>query len=225
MAIAPLVVTLAGVDSYSNLYYWLFFVFPPYRFGEFLLGMVLARAMICGLRTPAPARTALAATAGVAGLTWAMTAFTVRTGIPVMRPFVGLLAISFFALLLCASATRDTQPGGWWLGSAPLRALGDWSFALYLVHAPAMVFTAHYGLWNNSGGRWGLAYLLAFLTLVLAVSATLHYLVERPVERRLRRLPVGQPPRPPGLAQPRPSPRRPVSLSSPGWKRSAQPRS
>jgi hypothetical protein len=98
--------------------------------------MVLARAMIGGLRGPAPARTALAATAGVAGLTWAMTAFTVRTGIPVMRPFVALLAIPFFALLLCVSATRDTQPGGWWLGSAPPRAL-------YLVHAPAMVFTAH----------------------------------------------------------------------------------
>jgi peptidoglycan/LPS O-acetylase OafA/YrhL len=107
MAILPLIVALAGVDTYSNLYYWLFFVFPPYRFGEFLLGMVLARAMIGGLRVPAPARTALAATAGVAGLTWAMTAFTVRTGIPVVRPMVALLAIPFFALLLCASATRD----------------------------------------------------------------------------------------------------------------------
>ena len=108
VAILPLVVALAGVDTYSSLYYWLFFVFPPYRFGEFLLGMVLARAMIGGLRIPAPARTALAATAGVAALTWAMTAFTVRTGIPVVRPMVALLALPFFALLLCASATRDT---------------------------------------------------------------------------------------------------------------------
>jgi len=37
IAILPLIVALAGVDTYSNLYYWLFFVFPPYRFGEFLL--------------------------------------------------------------------------------------------------------------------------------------------------------------------------------------------
>jgi peptidoglycan/LPS O-acetylase OafA/YrhL len=35
-----LIVAQAGVDTCSNLYYWLFFVFPPYRFGEFLLGML-----------------------------------------------------------------------------------------------------------------------------------------------------------------------------------------
>jgi peptidoglycan/LPS O-acetylase OafA/YrhL len=193
MAILPLIVALAGVDTYSNLYYWLFYVFPPYRFGEFLLGMVLARAMIGGLRIPTPAWTALAATAGIAGLVWAMATFTVRTGIPVVRPMVALLAIPLFAQLLCASAARDQQPRGWWLGSAPLRRLGDWSFALYLVHAPAMVLTARYGWWFNYGGLQGAAYLLAFLALVIAVSATLHYLVEKPVERRLRRIPVGQP--------------------------------
>jgi peptidoglycan/LPS O-acetylase OafA/YrhL len=238
MATLPVIVAQAGVDTYSNLYYWLFFVFPPYRFGEFLLGMLLARAMVLGLRILAPARTAMVAAAGVAGLTWTMTSFTVRTGIPFVRPLVALLAIPFFAALLCASATRDTQPGGWWLGSAPLRRLGDWSFALYLVHAPAIVLTAHFGWWYNYGGLPGLALLLAYLALVLAVSAALHYLVDKPVERRLRRLPVGQPPRPSGGgdherisagpaggAQARPSPCRPVSLRSRGGKRSAQSRS
>jgi peptidoglycan/LPS O-acetylase OafA/YrhL len=191
MAALPLIVAQAGVDTHSNLYYWLFFVFPPYRFGEFLLGMLLARAMVLGLRIPAPAVTALVAAAGVGGLTWIMTSFTVRTGIPVVRPLVALLAIPYFAALLTASATRDTQPGGWWLGSAPLRRLGDWSFALYLVHAPAMVLTARFGWWDNPGGPEGLAYLLAFLALVIAASAALHHLVEKPVERRLRRVPVG----------------------------------
>lgn len=192
MALLPLIVAQAGVNTHSNLYYWLFFVFPPYRFGEFLLGMVLARAMVLGLRVPAPALTALAAAAGVAGLTWIMASFTVRTGIPVVRPLVALLAIPYFAVLLCASATRDMQPGRWWLGSTPLRRLGDWSFALYLVHAPAMVFTARFGWWNNSGGPFGLACLLAFLALILAASAALHHLIEKPVERRLRRIPIGQ---------------------------------
>ena len=193
MAALPLIVAQAGVDTYSNLYYWLFFVFPPYRFGEFLLGMLLARAMVLGLRIPAPALTALTAAVGVGGLTWIMTSFTVRTGIPVVRPLVALLAIPYFAALLAASATRDTQPGGWWLGSAPLRRLGDWSFALYLVHAPAMVLTARFGWWDNPGGLEGLACLLAFLALVIAASAALHYLIEKPVERRLRRVPVGVP--------------------------------
>ena len=191
MTALPLIVTQAGMDTYSNLYYWLFFVFPPYRFGEFLLGMLLARAMVLGLRVPAPALTALTAAAGVGGLTWVMTSFTVRTGIPVGRPLVALLAIPYFAALLTASATRDTRPGGWWLGSAPLRRLGDWSFALYLVHVPALVFTARFGWWDNPGGLEGLACLLAFLALVIAASATLHYLIEKPVERCLRRVPIG----------------------------------
>ena len=41
---------------------------------------------------------------------------------------------------------------------------------------------------DNPGGLRGLASLLAFLALVLAVSAALHHLVEKPVERRLRRI-------------------------------------
>jgi len=190
MAVAPLLASAMGTSE--SLSYWLFYIFPPYRFGEFLLGMLLARAMVLGLRIPAPAGTALVAAAGVGGLTWVMTSFTVRTGIPFVRPLVALLAIPFFAALLCSSATRDTQPGGWWLGSAPLRRLGDWSFALYLIHAPAMVFTDRFGWWDNPGGPLGLAYLLAFLALVLAASAALHYLVEKPVEGRLRRIPVGK---------------------------------
>ena len=90
MAGLPLIVSLAGLSTYSSLYYWLFFVFPPYRFGEFLLGMLLARAMVLGWRTPAPVLACLAAAAGVAGVTWAMTAFTVSTGTPVVRPFAAL---------------------------------------------------------------------------------------------------------------------------------------
>ena len=116
MAALPLIVAQAGVDTYSNLYYWLFFVFPPYRFGEFLLGMLLARAMVLGLRIPAPALTALVAAAGVGGLTWVMTSFTVRTGIPVVRPLVALLAIPYFAALL-----PPARPG------TPSRAAGGWA--------------------------------------------------------------------------------------------------
>jgi peptidoglycan/LPS O-acetylase OafA/YrhL len=57
-----------------------------------------------------------------------------------------------------------------------------------------MVFTARFGWWDNPGGLAGLACLLAFLVLVLAASAALHYLVEKPVERRLRRIPIGSAP-------------------------------
>jgi peptidoglycan/LPS O-acetylase OafA/YrhL len=188
----PLIVSLAGVSTHSSVYYWLFFVFPPYRFGEFLLGLVLGRAMVLGWRIPAPGRMSLLAVAGIAGVIWAITSFTVRTGAPVARPFVALLAVPFFALLLLASATSDLRSPGRWLSSKPLLRLGEWSYALYLIHAPTLVVTARWGWWNNAGGLLGLADLLGFLALCLTVAAILHYLVEKPVERGLRLIPVGR---------------------------------
>ncbi len=187
----PLVLLAAHVALPDYLYYWLFFVFPPYRFCEFLLGMVLGRAMVLGWRVPAPIASCLAATAGIAWVVWAITIYTVRSGSAVPRPFVALLAVPFFAWLLLASATRDLRPGRWWLGSRPLQLLGGWSYALYLIHAPTLVVTSPLGWWNNPGGLWGLADFLGYLALTLAVAAALHHLVEKPIERRLRRIPVG----------------------------------
>src|SRR5665213_4402581 len=43
LAIVPALALAHGVSA--PIYYWLFFVFPPYRFGEFFLGMILARAV------------------------------------------------------------------------------------------------------------------------------------------------------------------------------------
>jgi peptidoglycan/LPS O-acetylase OafA/YrhL len=192
LLIPPLVISLAGLGVSASVYYWLFFVFPPYRFGEFLLGMLLARTLVLGYRVPKPALACVAATAGIAATAWAMTTFTVRTGTWVSRPYVALLLLPFFALLLSGSAALDLRPGGWWLGSAPFVLLGEWSFALYLVHAPTLVVTAPWGWWDNPGGLLGLADFIGFLALAIALAAALHYLVERPVERRLRRVPIGR---------------------------------
>jgi peptidoglycan/LPS O-acetylase OafA/YrhL len=191
LLVPPLVISLAGLGVSSSVYYWLFFVFPPYRFGEFLLGMLLARAVVLGYRVPKPALACVAATAGVAAMTWIFTNFTVRTGTWVARPYVALLLLPFFALLLTASAAMDLTPGGWWLGSAPFVLLGEWSFALYLVHAPTLVVTAPWGWWDNPGGLLGLADFLGFLALALALAAALHHLVEKPLDRRLRRIRIG----------------------------------
>jgi peptidoglycan/LPS O-acetylase OafA/YrhL len=187
----PLILLLAHIGVPDYLYYWLFFVFPPYRFCEFLLGMVLGRAMVLGLRIPVPIPSCLAATAGIGWVVWAMTSYTVDSGAAVPRPFVALLAVPFFALLLLASATRDLRPRRWWLGSTAMQLLGGWSYALYLIHAPTLVVTAPLGWWDNPCGLWGLADLAGFLALTLAIAAALHHLVEKPIERRLRRIPVG----------------------------------
>ena len=191
LAVAPPIANDLHVPG--ELTYWLFFVFPPYRFGEFLLGMVLARALTLGLRVARPGLCTLIATGGLALVLWRLTTFTVRTGSAVARPFVALLALPLFALLLTAAATSDldgTRTGlNWWL---PLR-LGEWSFALYLVHKPLFLLTSTWGWWPSSGGLAGALDGAAFVTLAVALAAALHYLTERPIERWLRRVPVGIP--------------------------------
>jgi peptidoglycan/LPS O-acetylase OafA/YrhL len=189
MALAPLVATWIGVSAAT--YSWLFFVFPPYRFAEFLLGMVLARAMLLGLRIPAPGWTWLGAALGLAAAVCWLVELSLHTGTAIQRPFVALLMLPFFALLLLAGATRDLQRRRWWLSSWQLLRLGECSFALYLVHKPVFLLTSRWSWWDNPGGVWGLASFVAFLALAVAVAAVIHYLLEKPIERGLRRLPVG----------------------------------
>jgi peptidoglycan/LPS O-acetylase OafA/YrhL len=189
MAVAPLLASAIGTSE--SLSYWLFYIFPPYRFGEFLLGMVLARAVHLGFRVARPVLAALGAALGVGIVLWLLTAFTVRTGATVARPFVALLAVPLFGVLLLAGATSDLagrRTGlNWWL---PLR-LGEWSFALYLVHKPLFLLTTDWGWWSNSGGLDGAAMFTAYLALAVLLAAVLHYGTERPIERYLRRaLPV-----------------------------------
>jgi peptidoglycan/LPS O-acetylase OafA/YrhL len=186
---APMVAAAMHVSGATS--YWLFFVFPPYRFGEFLLGMVLARAVHLGLRLARPGLVAGVAATGLVLLLWRLTSFTVGTGVQVQRPFVALLAIPLFALLLLAGATSDTDGQrtvlNWWL---PLR-LGEWSFALYLVHKPLFLLTLSWGWWANSGGVDGAAALVGYLVIAVGLAAALHHTAERPIERYLRRWPVG----------------------------------
>lgn len=185
----PWIVITIGVSGVT--YAWLFFVFPPYRFGEFLLGMILARAVRLGLRVPAPRCAWLLGALGLAGTVWGMNVHTMSTHQVIERPYVALLVLPFFVLLLAAGASRDLSAASWWLGSRPLLRLGEWSFALYLVHKPTFIFTDRWHWWDNGGGFSGLASFLEYLALALAVAAAVHHLVEKPVERALRRLPLG----------------------------------
>jgi peptidoglycan/LPS O-acetylase OafA/YrhL len=198
LAAAPLIASANHMPGY--LYSWAFFVFPPYRFGEFLLGMILARAMMRGMRLPAPALLALAATLGLAGEIWGMTWATMG-GYAFQRPFVALMVLPMFALLLAAGVTVDLRERRWWLNSWPLLRLGEWSFALYLVHKPTYLLTSRWHWWDNTGGLSALLAFVEFIALAVTVAAALHYLVEKPVAKRLRGVPVGRSRKPALAAQ------------------------
>lgn len=189
LSVTPVIASAAHMSGVT--YSWIFFVFPPYRFGEFLLGMLLARAMMAGLRMPAPVWLALGAVLGLAGEIWLMTAGTMG-GYAFQRPFVALMVLPLFGVLVASGATVDLREHRWWLNAWPMVRLGEWSFALYLVHKPTFLFTSRFNWWLAPGGLWTLLSFLEFLALAITVAAALHYLVEKPIANRLRRLPIGK---------------------------------
>ena len=191
MAVAPMIAASAGMSAYT--YAWAFFVFPPYRFGEFLLGMLLCQAIQRGLRIPAPNTVWLVALVGFGGITWWMVARTLSTYVAVSRPYVALAYLPIFALMLAAGASADLRGIRSWLASPVLIKLGEWSFALYLVHKPVYLLTYRWGWWGTPTGTTAFIEFIVYLALAVAVAAAVHYTVEKPVERLLRRMPIGQP--------------------------------
>ena len=192
LGLVPLIASTCGLSA--SLYYWLFFVFPPYRFGEFLLGMILARAVLLGLRAPRPALTASVGAAGAAVVLWSITRYTIESGVLVQRPDVALLFIPFFALLLWGCVSMELAGRRPWLATKPMLRLGEWSFALYLVHKPTFIFTSRWSWWHNHGGYSAVLMFAAYLALAVCVAACLCLFVERPIERRLRHLRIGNRP-------------------------------
>ena len=72
------------------------------------------------------------------------------------------------------------------LGLPPMRALGDWSYSLYLWHWPALIIAA------EVVDDFSLAKRLAVLAVVVPLSALSYYFVENPIRRakafKVRRL-------------------------------------
>jgi len=182
MTIAPLVTHVNAAQ-----YYWLFFYLPGYRICEFIIGMLLARAVRLGLRLRYPPVGYLAALAGLALWAWGIADATVRDhGVNVGRPWVALLALPSLALLVLAGASADLGGAARLLGWRPMVLLGTWSFALYLVHDLLFSLVSSRGWLSAHGKPGGVADLVVFIACAVALAALAHHAVERPAERWLR---------------------------------------
>ena len=158
---------------------WLAYVpLPVVRAPEFLLGMAIAWAMRCGWRPRVPALIGLLSVAGVVLLIASEKIIPVAFGNEFFTVAVGL------AIATCAAQTLRGRRS--WLESRWQVKLGEWSFAFYLVHATVIylalrVFGIQATTWKN------LIWFAVILAIDVALAWALHSIVERPIERRMRR--------------------------------------
>lgn len=160
---------------------------PPAALGflwQFLVGMLIALAMRRGLRLRVPWAVPVGIGVAVVIGFWMLTReplegqelqivqFVVRFGPPVVY---GLMIAMFASIDLDGRAS----PMRW----RPMVVGGDISYAFYLVHA-----TVLYAFRAASGRSDSPVVALVLLSACIGVACMLHYGVERPMERVLRRL-------------------------------------
>ncbi|NAE18068.1 acyltransferase family protein [Enterococcus hirae] len=161
--------------------YWFTYAFPPYRFGEFAVGVLLARAWRLGWRPPAPRwlllALAVACLGAVAATDWH------EGGMPRWQAEVSATAgIALLLLWAVGSEVGGVRP--WWATSALVR-LGEWSYALYLVHP--LVIRVVADLWGlPEAGNMPLAPAVVVVLASVPLSGLLCEGIEKPLERRLR---------------------------------------
>lgn len=160
---------------------------PVVRLTEFVIGIGIARAMRAGWRVRIrPIYCYVGGAALLASLIL----------VPRLAPDDRLagLYVSFaneWIILLCAItiasvAWRDVRGRRSLLRSRVLVVLGEWSYAFYLVHA-TIIYAFFPLIGTRPASWWNLLWFAAALIAALAGAALLHYLVERPCERGLRR--------------------------------------
>ncbi|WP_159879747.1 acyltransferase [Plantibacter sp. T3] len=160
---------------------WISSVFPPTRLLEFIIGMVLARLLISG---------ALPRIALWLGCLVAATAFVVAAFVPVafMSAAVTILPLQ---ILLVAAAQADLNRTPSLLRGRIAVLLGDWSYSFYLTHLTCISVVVSLverlvGDREQWDGLGLVGVIVACLIVSIGVAAALHYIVERPLERRLR---------------------------------------
>jgi peptidoglycan/LPS O-acetylase OafA/YrhL len=182
------VVADLALDWPARIAGWLLYVSPLFRVGEFLVGMALASALRRGLRIPVgviPAVLLLGA--------WFTLHYNIapRLGGNLEIALADLqypALAALFALLVAAAAQLDLAGKRSVLRWKPMVMLGQWSYALYLVHATIIYGLAELIGVRSTYSRLDLVWLALVSALVIAVSAALYHFLERPVELRLRRM-------------------------------------
>jgi peptidoglycan/LPS O-acetylase OafA/YrhL len=163
--------------------------FPPLQLLKFVMGVLLGTAFRRGWR---PRTSALLALVVLTLVYAAMPDLVTGDGpLRVFRAtelFPDLVLLVPMAYLVCAAAAGDLR-GSFGLGRVrAFVVLGDWSYALYLVHAPLLMAVNELRIRTDHLAPPGFAWFAVYIAVSISVSGFLHHALERPVERRLRGL-------------------------------------
>lgn len=192
IAVAALSISIMPADVAQQFLY----KGPLFRIGEFILGILLAIGFQRGFRLRIGVKPALLVMvlAYVAAL--ALGPVLARLGLPHFRAFADLMVLPASCLLIHAAAASDMRHRDGWLRAKPLVALGDASFALYMIHFLILqVWVDVFGS-ADAGSIAGYATLLALCVVSVAASIAAYRWYEHPLERVLRAR-LGTPPRVP----------------------------
>jgi peptidoglycan/LPS O-acetylase OafA/YrhL len=166
---------------------WLLYISPLFRVGEFLLGIALAAAIKRGFRIPFGVIPAAVLVGLFFHLRYVVspTYFSVELDILVAQLSYAVLPV-LYAALIAAAAQLDLSGARSVLRLRPMQLLGQWSYALYLIHATIIYFlieTIGVRSYSALNVLW-----FGFVTaLCVGASALLYAFLEHPVEQRLRR--------------------------------------
>jgi peptidoglycan/LPS O-acetylase OafA/YrhL len=174
--------------------HWALYAPVPVQGLSFALGVLTALSLRDGWATRVPVPVVLAV--GGASLVVLRHLLAAQPE-PAQRPLLDVVA-SVAACLLIARTTWCAQQGRRQLLAVPWAVrLGDWSYALYLVHVIVMYLVLNLGFRSTASA-------LAAAGVSVVAAAALFHLVEHPLERWLR-------------ARPPSSWRRELDVAAAGW--------
>lgn len=155
---------------------------PIARFPEFVVGMGLAWAMRHGWRPRIPHWLGWGVFGGALVL---LSVASYRTYLAPAARFTNEIMLAACALIIAVVAAHAAAGKRSLLATRPLVALGNWSYAFYLVHS-----TVIYAVLNLVGPAAGRTHTIggsaALLGASIGLAFVLHRWVEIPLERRIR---------------------------------------
>lgn len=170
---------------------------PPVRLPEFALGIITARMVQANAWPRIPRAVTLAPLP---------TLYLALPSLPTQY-FHGTLCAIAFAPLIAGFALADLDGRHSHLAHPALTALGDASYALYILHLPLMLITRTLLGTSHIFAPWtGVLIAAATITAIQAVALLTHRYYERPLIRRWSRPSPPNRPTAPHLRGPSPRP-------------------